>query len=75
MESETGAVDAAGEAVGLLSRFPSSVLERLGRIISRAFAVGLFFFVLRSRRDVFALVVVDITAKFEVEICLGGRSS
>lgn len=75
MESETGAVDAAGEAVGLLSRFTSSVLERLGRIISGPFAVGLLFFVLRSRRDVFALVVVDITAKFEVEIRLGGRSS
>ena len=61
--------------MGLLSGFPSGVLEHLGRIIGGTFAVGLLFFVLRSRRDVFALVVVDITAKFEVEIRLGGRSS
>lgn len=74
MKSETGAVNAAGEAMGLLSRFPSSVLEHLGRIIDGTFAVGLLFFVLRSRRDFLALVVVDITAKFEVKIRLGCRS-
>ena len=61
--------------MGLLSGFPSGVLEHLGRIIGGAFAVGLLFFVLCGGRDFLAFVVVNITAKFEVEIRLGGRSS
>ena len=77
MEPETSAINAAGKAVCLLSGFPGNALQRLGRIrgsISRTFTVGLLIFALRSRGDLLALVVVDITAKFEVEIRLGSRS-
>ena len=61
--------------MGLLSGFPSGVLEHLGRIIGGTFAVGLLFFVLCSRCDFLALVIVDVTAKFEVKFRLGSRSS
>lgn len=64
--------------MGLLSRLPSSALQCLGRItrnsIGGTFTVGLLLFVLSSRRDILALVVVNVTPKFEVEIGLGSRS-
>lgn len=77
VEPETCAVNAAGKAVCLLSGFPGNALQCLGRIrgsIGRTFTVGLLVFALRSRGYLFALVIVDITAKFEVEIRLRSRS-
>jgi hypothetical protein len=73
MEPESGAIDTAREAVGLLFGLLGSVLKILGRSSVR-FAVSLLLLVV-GRSDRLSFLVIDITADFEVELGLRGRSS